>query len=564
MKTKRLLLILLAAGALAPAALSQTVIIRPLSEPMGIFSDLNPNVYPIDVDGDGVVDFTFGADPGAVGLRTERSNWVVVRLSPPPNIGGGAADLPAGFTVGPSLDEPLAWFSSDTHGGVFVLIVLCLNIGCASEWPSGPATHGYIGFQFEKADGLHYGYFDIELRGDIGGAVLFGWAYESRPDTPLLAGRLPSAFKFTANLTGTNEVPANHSLRSGLASFTLQGNTLTYEANAGGGIVPTTAGLYGPSNPDSISRRLLTNLAVYLTCLTNADGYFPINIPLWPYPVENLSPVVMTITNVSIFPPITWPQPYPPHFFISETSYRGAVTLTQKQIAELLAGRLYVNLNSAEYPRGEIRGQILSAAPIQFAASFSGADEIPRNRSRSHGVGTFTLTGNQLAYHLALDAGILPLTAGIYECPPPRARRAGLISALDISMGMLIPAGGISGEPGVVGQVLYRGEVNLNDQEVWQLKRGDLFADFFTSRYPRGEVSGQILPTDADQDGVPDYINGLLEQSYPCDGPWNSHVQYVAAVRDVAEQFVAARLITVPQFWQIVRAAQHSNCGPDH
>jgi hypothetical protein len=54
---------------------------------------------------------------GFVGLRTERANRVVVRLSPPPNIGGRVAKLDDGFEVGSSLDPQLAWLSSDPVGG---------------------------------------------------------------------------------------------------------------------------------------------------------------------------------------------------------------------------------------------------------------------------------------------------------------------------------------------------------------------------------------------------------------------------------------------------------------
>ena len=45
--------------------------------------------------------------------------------------------------------------------------------------------------EFELADGWHYGYFDIVLSGDAAGAALLGWAYESQPGVPILAGAVP-------------------------------------------------------------------------------------------------------------------------------------------------------------------------------------------------------------------------------------------------------------------------------------------------------------------------------------------------------------------------------------
>jgi hypothetical protein len=39
-------------------------------------------------------------------------------------------------------------------------------------------------------------------------------------------------------------------------------------------------------------------------------------------------------------------------------SFAGQVTLTDAQAAELMAGLWYVNLHTARYPGGEIRGQL--------------------------------------------------------------------------------------------------------------------------------------------------------------------------------------------------------------
>lgn len=502
-------------------------------DPVGIFnqeefgvvvyhSHLRPGVLPVDLNHDGVVDYLVVADEApTLGFHMEGAgtNAVWVRLTGGNDFGGFIRPLLGGTEVGEELPAGEEWlvswefinpaFSAYSSAGALGLFQGQLAYAGLKFYVDGEAYYGWIKVQ--------------EIPSLAGGGIVYEYACETRPNTPIAAGAgTPIRVEFSADCSGINEVPRNNSTHAAQGSFTLVGHTLVYRVVVDLGILPANANISGPANPDSISRHQITGLA-----------------PFTPFSLPVFLPAVVGYMS------------------------RGQVTLNEKQIVELLAGRFYVNVASAAYPRGEIRGAILPDAPIQFAASFSGANEIPRNSSRFHGVGSFVLTGNQLAYHLALDAGILPVTAGIYGCPPPRARRADLVSPLDISIGVLIPAGGISGEPGVAGQVLYRGEVNLTDQEVLQLKRGELFADFFTGRYPRGEVSGQILPTDADQDGVPDYLNDLIEQFCPCEGSWTTHAQYVAAVRDVAAQFVAARLITVPQFWQIVRAAQRSNCGPD-
>lgn len=200
--SKRTLSVLLAvAGLLGPAAVpavAQGTITVALPQPMGIQSDgLNAFFFPVDLNEDGVMDFTFGADIGFVGLRTERANKVVVRLSPPPNIGGPVARFEEGLSVGSSLDPALAWLSSDPIGSyvspgenAFATIAMHLSTGTLSEWPGSPGARGFIGIQFELDDGFHYGYFDVTMAAEAGG-VLHGWAYNSIPNTPVLASAVP-------------------------------------------------------------------------------------------------------------------------------------------------------------------------------------------------------------------------------------------------------------------------------------------------------------------------------------------------------------------------------------
>ncbi|HPY30568.1 MAG TPA: PEP-CTERM sorting domain-containing protein [Verrucomicrobiota bacterium] len=201
MSKKVLSVLLVAAGLLglaAAGAVAQGTITVALPEPLGIGSDmLNGFYYPIDFNSDGLTDFTFGASPGSVSLRTERANRVVIRLSPPPNIGGPVARLEEGFLVGSSLDPTCAWLSSDPVGGyvspgeiAFATIAMHLSSGTLSEWPGSPGARGFIGVQLELEDGFHFGYFDVTMAAEAGG-VLHGWAYHSVPNAPIFARPVP-------------------------------------------------------------------------------------------------------------------------------------------------------------------------------------------------------------------------------------------------------------------------------------------------------------------------------------------------------------------------------------
>src|SRR5688572_24112673 len=114
------------------------------------------------------------------------------------------------------------------------------------------------------------------------------------------------AQEFTARLTGTAEVPSVISPGTGQAKVSLDEKTkrlewtITYDRLSG----PVTAAhFHGPAGAGA-------------------------NAP----PVVNLTPLESPIT--------------------------GSAVLTDAQIADLKAGRWYINVHTAQNPKGEIRGQV--------------------------------------------------------------------------------------------------------------------------------------------------------------------------------------------------------------
>lgn len=186
-----------AALALGPAA-HAAVVITALSSPLELRTDFFSTFEPVDVDGNGTVDFTFGYDFAAVGIQTERSNRIVIRLDPPPNIGGPPTSLSIGYALSSTLVaegfEDFLWASSDFLGGfvspgenAFSVISIALSTGSASDFNG----RGAIGFEFQAQDGIHYGYFDISASKGYAGLTLYGWAYESQPGVAILVGQVP-------------------------------------------------------------------------------------------------------------------------------------------------------------------------------------------------------------------------------------------------------------------------------------------------------------------------------------------------------------------------------------
>ena len=119
---------------------------------------------------------------------------------------------------------------------------------------------------------------------------------------------LGETLKLRATLEGVSEVPPNASKATGAGDFTVDTVTrqLTFRVVYDGLSGPATAGhIHGPAAPGA-----------------NAPPVVPFQIPA--------SPIM------------------------------GTATLDESQVRELLGGLMYVNIHSASFPGGELRGQIVS------------------------------------------------------------------------------------------------------------------------------------------------------------------------------------------------------------
>ena len=200
----------IAAAVAFGTAVKAAVIITALPVPLIIHTDFFLTYEQLDVDGNGAVDFTFGYDFSAVGLRTESANRAAILPSSPPNIGGRPFQIPIAYVIGstlePSGNTNLLWSSSDFVDGFvspgenrFMGIVQVLSTGSSSSFNG----RGAIGIEFEAADGIHYGYIDIDSGPGYAGLTLYGWAYESQPGVAIPAGQVPEPSHIMLLVTGS-------------------------------------------------------------------------------------------------------------------------------------------------------------------------------------------------------------------------------------------------------------------------------------------------------------------------------------------------------------------------
>ncbi len=153
-------------------------------------SPSSPIQEDFDVNGDGTVDLTLDVTLRA--LPREFTFWAGGQSS-----GGvititnieigqfGVASLPKDFEIGSNLGDAAMEFTLFSTQNPLPIVT-------TNSIPEGPfyQNPGYLGFQFEAADGVHFGYIYLEEVQSLS-AIYHGFAYESEPNTPILAGAIP-------------------------------------------------------------------------------------------------------------------------------------------------------------------------------------------------------------------------------------------------------------------------------------------------------------------------------------------------------------------------------------
>jgi PEP-CTERM motif len=150
----------------------------------------------LDLNGDGITDLTLFFDIGGADLIPSGSNSVIV-IPEVTDVGVNpwVAPLNPGDTVSAtpsSLDPVLQWYNPQIHTGgnpaVGAQAVFDGQLVYEGYWSGRDA---FVGLRFEVGGGLHYGWMEIRNDPNIASGQVLGWAYETRLDTPILAGAVP-------------------------------------------------------------------------------------------------------------------------------------------------------------------------------------------------------------------------------------------------------------------------------------------------------------------------------------------------------------------------------------
>ncbi|HRP62169.1 MAG TPA: CHRD domain-containing protein [Phycisphaerales bacterium] len=148
--------------------------------------------------------------------------------------------------------------------------------------------------------------------------------------------------------------------------------------------------------------------------------------------------------------------------------------------ADILAGRMYVNVHTTNFPGGEIRGQI-----SHFAMAMDGGQENPAVATSGSGWGTFRIDtcAKQLHYYIVVESLSANETAAhIHGLALPGAN-AGILH--DLGTGNL-----------KVGTWNYPPEMEQ------AILNGQTYVNVHTTAFPGGEIRGQVIRTIVPIDGA--------------------------------------------------------------
>ncbi|MDZ7308627.1 MAG: endolytic transglycosylase MltG, partial [candidate division KSB1 bacterium] len=157
--------------------------------------------------------------------------------------------------------------------------------------------------------------------------------------------------------------------------------------------------------------------------------------------------------------------------------------LTPALVAELLAGKIYVNVHTATNPGGEVRGQLRPGAVTVFHAVLNGAQENPAVTTVAAGGGRFVLNEDrtQLAFKIKVANLSGPITAAHFH--NAAAGTNGPV-VRDLAFTDTVATGVWSSSDA---------SQPLTPALVAELLAGNLYVNVHTAAHPGGEIRGQVL-----------------------------------------------------------------------
>ena len=146
-----------------------------------------PFSQDIDLNGDSIADFNIFTWNGRdIDLSPLNNNDFISVPEPPGDLGALIYAFNQGVPISSSLDPVFVWWGRD--GNAPPTIVSAADIGSIGYFQG--FTDAFAGMMLDVAGSLYYGWIHIQNFGGNWGQIS-DWAYETRPNTSILAGAVP-------------------------------------------------------------------------------------------------------------------------------------------------------------------------------------------------------------------------------------------------------------------------------------------------------------------------------------------------------------------------------------
>ncbi len=150
--------------------------------------------------------------------------------------------------------------------------------------------------------------------------------------------------------------------------------------------------------------------------------------------------------------------------------------LSASDKSSLRGSGLYVEIESAAFPSGELRGQIVPL-PLLFGSHLTGDQETPAVATSATGDATFTVNSNRTITYSVVASGLSGTAAHIHT------------GAFGASGGVLFTLSG--------GPTKWSGTTAAMTRDQFATLQSDgLYVNVHTTANPNGEIRGQIVPSE--------------------------------------------------------------------
>jgi CHRD domain len=145
--------------------------------------------------------------------------------------------------------------------------------------------------------------------------------------------------------------------------------------------------------------------------------------------------------------------------------------MTPTDVADLLAGNLYVNVHTAGRPTGEIRGQILPRTVDSFSFPLNGAQEVPPTTSTATGTCSFDLSNDASTLAVQCNHNVTGATDAHLHVAPPGEEGPVIVHFPTTNS--------------------FSSNVPMTPRSVADFAAGFLYVNIHSADFPQGEIRGQ-------------------------------------------------------------------------